>query len=543
MLTSFSTHLLPQSTPIVNRASCWHLIFASMLILYLIFSSSIHILHYSGDDFKYSFGSMSQSCAKNDGYHFMLTVGRPLQTFIDCLGFKFAYTLNGMRIIRIATVATMGVVMGLLADWFCTLGFSLALSFFVAGDLLLIAHLYGDAVPMGAIPLPFTLLLTLIAYRCVNHAHLYSLQDPHTRKQAMSWLIGSFLAVLAALLTYPALAFFFVTLMLSKLLFSNLQELNKTRDELLKETMVFVVSCIIYFVWAYYNVHYHPRTEIPPAYQIGHPNIHPVEMFKRLILLSNLFSSWWPLSPMSDSLIQGWIMIAGLSSIIVAGIKLLFKPMPSMIIVQATIGVRALLILSSAFLLIMPNLEIVENRVLYAAVASVCLLAFWGLLQWKQFIPFKLGKAVILMGMGGLFFIEGYQASTVILVNALSHVQYLDGTRHTIADYLHSGQPLKRIHFIIPQSNSPYDRYPLAQAALVSLLKNNSFKLRWCAWAPLQKSRTIEAANCLAHLKKNHIAVTYSVENEPILKTAAMVMIKNHYESLDLKNLKGNEYA
>src|SRR3990167_11237424 len=168
MLTSFSTHLLPQSTPIVNRASCWHLIFASMLILYLIFSSSIHILHYSGDDFKYSFGGITKSCAENDDYHFLLTIGRPLQTFIDCLGFKFAYTLEGMRIIRIVTVVTIGVTMGLLADWLYILGFSLGTAFFAAGSLLLIAHLYGDAVPMGAIALPFTLLLTLMGYRCVN---------------------------------------------------------------------------------------------------------------------------------------------------------------------------------------------------------------------------------------------------------------------------------------------------------------------------------------------------------------------------------------
>src|SRR3990167_7515305 len=227
MLTSFSTHLLPQSTPIVNRASCWHLIFASMLILYLIFSSSIHILHYSGDDFKYSFGGVTKSCAENGDYHFLLTVGRPLQTFIECLGFKFAYTLEGMRGLRILTVITMGCAMGLLADSLCTLGFSWGISFFAAGCLLLLAHLYGDAIPMAEVPLPFALLMSLIGYRLINKAHREL--NPTIRRK---WLILSCLTLLMALLTYPALAFFFITLMLTKLFFSRLADIDKTKHEL-----------------------------------------------------------------------------------------------------------------------------------------------------------------------------------------------------------------------------------------------------------------------------------------------------------------------
>ncbi|HLB41343.1 MAG TPA: hypothetical protein VJN02_00575 [Gammaproteobacteria bacterium] len=526
--------------PLPTASRRWILIFASMFILYLIFAPSLHILYYSGDDFKYSFGGISKSCAESDGYHFMLTVGRPLQTFVDCLGFKFADTLEGMRVIRIVTVMTIGMVMGLLADWLYRLGFSLGISFFAAGNLLLIAHLYGDAVPMGAISLPLTLLLTCMGYRCVNHAHQYPVLMPASRWKAIKYLGLSFIAILAALLTYPALAFFFCTLMLMKLLFSDLAHIKKTKQELLKELSLFVFACIIYFIWAYYNIHYHARTEFPAAYHVGHPNLNWLEMIKRLILLSNIFSSWWPISPKSDSMLQGWIMIVGLLGGIVAMIRMVYQFETTMFsnLVQGIIVGMGLFVLSSTFLLVMPTLDIVENRVLYAAVSSGLVLVFWGFWQWKNILPKEFGKTLILIGVASLFLIAGHQASHVTMVNALSHVQYLDETRVAIAHYKNTHSSLKRIHFIIPRSNSPYDRYPLAQAALVSLIKKNDFKLRWCAGSPIQAPHHVnEAVACITNRKKGDIVVTYSFEGEPFLKTDAMVMIRNHYRSLDLEYL------
>ena len=533
------------SSPLQASHRLWMLIFASTLILYLIFSPSIHILHYSGDDFRYSFGGMTKSCAKNDDYHFMLTIGRPLQTFIDCLGFKFAYTLEGMRVIRIVTVVTIGVTMGLLADWLYILGFSLGTAFFAAGSLLLIAHLYGDAVPMGAIALPFTLLLTLMGYRCVNKAHQYFFSH-ESRTQAMKWLSLSFLIVLAALLTYPALAFFFVTLMLMKLLFSKIINFNRIKRELLIECLVFITGCLVYFAFAYYNIHYHARTEIPAAYHVGHPNLNIIEMFNRLFLLGNLFSPWWTVSPMSDSNMQGWIMIAGLLGIMMAPFMLRnskheWKNRTShsgnhfMIhLIQVVMMGVGLFLLSSAFYLVMPSLDIVENRILYAIVTSGLVLVFWGCWQWKNIFPARWGRAFIFAGVAILFLIEGHQASMVTMVNALSHVEYFNDTREAIAHYLQTGQPLARVHFVIPKSNAPYGRYALAQAALVSLMNKDSFKLRWCALSSLGNHHTQEAAHCLANMRSKDIAVTYSFENEPFLYTRDMVKIQNEFRSLSI---------
>lgn len=497
----------------------WLLIFFSLFILYLIFSPAIHILHYSGDDFKYSFGGISKSCAENDDYHFLLTTGRPLQTFVDCLGFKFGYTLEGMRTIRLLTVITMGMVMGLLADYLCTLGLSFWVSFFASGCLLLIAHLYGDAIPMGSIALPFALLMALMGYRAINR--FYS----HTKK----WLVLSFICILAALLTYPALAFFFITLMLMKFLthmslrVGDQTDLVRSRikQELFIEFFVFVTACLVYFAWAYYNIRYHARTEIPAAYQVDQPNFNVLEMFNRLILLGNIFSSWWPLSPRMNIEWQGWIMVIGLLGIIVKQTKIFFIAM-------------GILIINSGFFLIMPNLNVVENRVLYPIIVSSLVLVFSGFWQWKNILPEPWGKRLILLGLIALFLSLGKQAGLVTMANAISHVEYLHHTQESLAEYLQTGQELKRIHFIIPQSNSPYDRYTHTQAALTPLMKGKKFRLRWCAQSSLGNNHTEEAIHCLASMKNSDIAVTYSFEGEPFIQTNGMTIVQNNFKSLSI---------
>lgn len=506
----------------------YHYIFISIFLLYLIFLPTLNILHYSGDDFKYSFGATYKSCAENDGYHFMLSVGRPLQAMVDCLGFKFGYTLFGMKIMRIFTVIAMGIVMGLLVDWFCILGFTLPIAFFAAGNLVLIEHMYGDAIPMAAISLPLAVLFAIIAYRFMHAAHSMT-------QRIWLWRVLAFLVLLAALLTYPALAFFYVTLMLSKCLFAqqNYPCPGKMRKELFRELVLFSLTCGIYFIWAAYNIRYHLRTEVPPSYHVGQPNLNIFEMIRRLILLGNLFSSWWPLSPLNNLLIQGWAIIisisGGLLFMLVRVVKNFQSKKKFVFVEQSFVGL-SLVILSGAFFLVMPNLDIVENRILFSIITSVLLVSYWGWCQVIKILPFKFENHLLLAALVLLFLTLSYQASTVTMVNAMSHVEYLNSTKLALSSYLDSGKIPRRIHFVIPESNSPYDRYPLANSALSQLINKKSYSLHWCA-----ESRT--AGVCLSHLKPNGIAVTYSIDQDIFPQTQNMVVIQNHFKSLSLNQL------
>src|SRR5688572_6230258 len=89
----------------------------SSVILYFIFLPGVSFLYHTGDDYRYAFGGLGKACIKDDGFEFMITLGRPLQAYMDCAVFKFAYTLERMKMIRIFSVVLMGCALGLILEW------------------------------------------------------------------------------------------------------------------------------------------------------------------------------------------------------------------------------------------------------------------------------------------------------------------------------------------------------------------------------------------------------------------------------------------
>ncbi|EKD72918.1 MAG: hypothetical protein ACD_45C00525G0001, partial [uncultured bacterium] len=114
------------------------------------------------------------------------------------------------------------------------------------------------------------------------------------------------------------MAFFFVVLILSKLLFSRLEDWPKTRYAISREVILFCIICVIYYIWAFINMHYFPQAPVTDvAYQLNHPNFNIREIIQRLAILGNVFGPIWALSPLSNGILQGWIMIALFSLAIV----------------------------------------------------------------------------------------------------------------------------------------------------------------------------------------------------------------------------------
>src|SRR3990167_5694099 len=328
---------------VTNHASSIAFVFAGAIVMFFIFSPAIHISFYNGDAYRYVFGGFGQSCKSDDGFEFMLTLGRPLQAYLDCFVYKFAYTLERMKVIRLLSVVLMGCTMGMFAEWLYRLGMSVWVAFFAAGCLFLVPHLYEDAVLAGALSLPVALLFTQIAYRYL---------------QMWSRSLWPAIFIMLALLTYPAMAFFFCALILTKLMFSNLSDWVHIRKEIFQELLLFSVVCVIYFILAYLNMRFHPLAPVPSQYQLNHPNLSIAEVIHRLSYLANVFGQQWEMMRLYPGNWQGWVMIGVfLSGILFATVKLIKHPCSYTDLAQGLTVFFILMIMSSGFFLVIPSGE------------------------------------------------------------------------------------------------------------------------------------------------------------------------------------------
>ena len=374
-------------------------IILSIILFNFILAPGVNILYYAADDFRYAFGGYAKACGTDDGFYFVLTLGRPIQAYMDCLNYKLGYTLQHMVVIRFISVVLMGCAAGFFAEWLCCLGLSMVTAFFAAGSIFLIPQLYSPAIITGASSVITPLLLVLIAYSCIQKKR-----------------IGlSILFILCALLTYPAVTFFFGTLILTKVLFTNLADWPKTSREVVLEVAVFCVSCLIYFIFAYFNMRYHQQAPVPDAYRLDHPNLNPIEMLKRVVLLADIFNKHWAFLPLGNMFIQGWIaivlLLGGGFIGIVRFINGLFyrknKEIALVYLGQAIISVIMLCILSSAFVLVIPKFSFIMNGgeqwLLFGVLAAGWALVFWSVKAMELYFPKQLAKIYYYNSNGIIF--------------------------------------------------------------------------------------------------------------------------------------------
>jgi len=526
-----------------NRKHLFFLIIASTILLYFVFSPTLNMLFYGGDDFRYAFGGPSKSCATDDGFYFAKTVGRPIQAYMDCFSYKFFYNLERMRLLRIIAVGLMGGGMGLLAYWLLSVGFSSLLAIFAAGSLLMVSRLYGDAVLTGATSLVSPILLVVLAYLCINKADSVAIQS---RKVLWYFLAASF--IFCALLTYPAMTFFFGTLVLIKLLFSNLDNWRKTRLDTLKDVLFFSFIGILYFIYAYLNMRYNAQAPIPDAYRLDHPNLNPIEIFKRAIPLANVYNGAWAIFPLTDMVKQGRLFLILLSGGVFIG-TYQFTQSPFYIqnkkravtyLLQSIIAVIILLVFCSTFFLIMPSRDSDGSRLLFATMVSFLPLLFWSLYYWSSLFSrtSKLKFFTLLMGI--FFLIEAYQANLFMMMDAFNSTQRIYEMKTTIANYLAQGNTLQRVHFVVPEAEFPYDKFFLVNAALTQLKAHGSYQLVWCSLPRgvpgAEKDHQKEALNCIQTLPENGIAITFTHPGDSAVQTAGSLLIEGQTQLLHLND-------
>ncbi len=506
-------------------------ILLSFVVLYVIFSPAINQLYYSSDDFRYAFGGLNKTCVSDDGFEFMLTLGRPIQAYIDCASYKFAYTLERMQILRLFSLLLLATTIGLLANLFFSLRLSLVSALASAFCFFLIQYLYSPVILMGTLPLVLPILFALLANLFLN----VSQQD--TKK--VFRLALSVILLLCALLTYPAVAFFFAVIILLKTLFSDLSDWPVIRSRVILETLTFFSACLLYFVFAYLNMHYNARALIPPSYHLDHPNFNILEITKRLASLINIFDDKWAILPSGQSPAQKIILLTLLLAGSVAGVILLCrsdfykkeKKTALYFLLQKTAAVFCLLILSNAFLLVIPDFDFIkfEHWLLYVYIASVFSLLIWCAYQLSGLFSPHWRHAIFISFLLVFLIPASLQANIIMTARSWTAAKYINYHQRLVANYLSKSEPLKRIHFIIPSSYYPYDRYFLINAVLVQLHGRHNFDLTWCSLPRGIPGKEIDhqqdMRNCLDNLGSNGIAATYSFVGEPYQQTPDMLVI------------------
>lgn len=507
-------------------------VFVSILLLYFIFAPAIHILYYGGEDLHYTFGGFDKSCSTDDGYYFMRTLGRPFQAQMDCLSYKFAYTMERMVILRAISVGLMALAVALFADVLFDMGLAFWTSFFAAGAIVLIPHLYGDAVTIAATSLPVSVLLAVLAYRCVNRSHRAD------AKNGRRWCLLAGVLTLLALLTYPATTFFYAALMLAKVLFSPLSNWQKTRRETIREALVFLGVCVIYFAWAYYNMHYHAQAPVPDQYHVDKPNLSVTEIFTRLAILSNVFNSLWQFFPGGDFPHQGWFILTVLIAGMLAGAGSFINRLRQfpdaqtrwLYLGQAVLLAAILILLSSAFFLAIPIRDM-GSRLAYGPITAGLVLLIWCLYRVTDVLPANTGKMTAAIAIGLFFLFKAHYTNMGTLDTALNAGKRMSYIQDQLLQSASKGKSIKRIHFILRQPDYPYNHFFQANGALIQILGHNNYELRWCSLARgvpgAEKDHQKEMHACLNKLPPNGIGVTYSYFNEPYAKTRNMVVIRN----------------
>ncbi len=512
----------------------WLLIYSlcSIALLYLIFAPAINFLYYGGDDYRYTFGNPGLSCAKDDGYHFMMTLGRPLQAYMDCLSFRYAFTVERMRDIRIVAVLLMGCSAGLIADWLRMYGVSLLQGFLIAAALILIPHFYGDTILTGALSLPVPILLAIIAYRCVLKSHTYE----KTATAARFLKATAVISLIFAMLSYPAMSFFYCTFMLTKVLFSRLDDWGRSKKEVMIEARIFLLAGVIFFVWAYYNMHFHSRTAVPPEYRLDKPNLNPVEMISRLFTIADVYGGIWSILPLSNNVTQGNVILFLITSgLLLGSVTYFYRYKTSARLAQPVFFAGALFLLCCAFALVIPSYN-AGARLFMGSVSAGIIIVIWSVYRCASVLPVVIRSITITAVLMFYLSLQAYQANLNMMRAAWHFVGYLHQSEAIIQSWLTDQHELKRIHFITEKEEYAFNRYFLASGALSQALGHGNYSIKWCGAAntgPTENSESQKKSmKCLKNLEPGVIGITYSQRGESYLQSEATVVIDKQFDDV-----------
>lgn len=230
---------------LTNKAMFFLLIFFS---LYFIYSPAIQIPFAHHDQYRYFV--QDKSHAKHDSQYEWLkyVIGRPGAAIIEQVVFKNTFVLKDLKFFRLCCIICISLLVLASTYWLQTRSFSLLESFFISGAIFTLPAIQNFLIMTNLANL-FTIGLTFTSYFFFIRRSKVSWQIFHLPKYFIwgSNILLSSSCLLAALLTYPFLAYAFLLPFFADLLFQKQWNWEKLRNITLKPIIFIFINSLVYF--------------------------------------------------------------------------------------------------------------------------------------------------------------------------------------------------------------------------------------------------------------------------------------------------------
>lgn len=491
--------------------------------IYFIYSPVLHIPFYHHDIYRYSVGGFYKACMEDYGYLNMYIQVRPLQALLDCAHFKLAYTVQRMSFIRFECIMLISFFAALFAYWLMKIGLISRWISLLISILIMCLPAMQNVMLMGVDSMILTVLLAFIAYLLIER----------------DYKIGGVFCLLGSFFMYPACSSFFLVPATVFILFKPLSEWHQTRAIVIRDSVLFLICCGLYFLIGKITQHYLTSMNFSANYAF---KIHASDFFARIGALFKVFPSLWNIH--YNNIYQAVFVYF----IIGLGCYAAIKKSHANHVKQAVTGLIILLLLGNTAFLGQPT-TMVFARILFVFQAMSILILVWALIHAIEFF-----RAATILVFVMLFFSATATANYTVAKSALNANMELNYISTYLRQSILYHKKIKQIHIIGPDIESKLnfigieprddafhvnstiyrqDVYYMVNEALKEILRPDSYTLFNCGLDEFQLMKQSEA-ECIKSAPKNSIIVTYSRQSQPVAAHPDMLII----DMTDIKSVK-----
>ncbi|HEV8631460.1 MAG TPA: glucosyltransferase domain-containing protein [Thermoanaerobaculia bacterium] len=499
--------------------------------LAVVYGSALHIPYAHHDQLRY-FGEVAKGSCRNDPQHgHLLTVGRPVAAYLECLVFRHAERLEDLFVYRWLTVGLLAVALVVFARALAAGGFEPRESLLLAAAL---ATLPGveNAVYMTNLANALAILLAALAALCFQAAHPPVVAGE--RRLSRRWIAATLVTLALALCTYQPFAFLFFLPLIGRI--PRLAKPGGERASLHVRASValLAVTSAVYVLW----IRFFPlaKARVPQAYRFDVAAPDLAEKLARLFteVIPRTFTFWAVTAPAW----VGWVVAAALAAALLvappfgacrgAGDTLRAR--------LARLAVAAVLVLSGLTIWLVSAFSEVLERLLLSSMAAALLFAHLVLRDLLAcFAPSRIWRSRLGLWAAGLLAAVGALQISCLhdrnVWNAAMEAKFVE------AQLAYRLRPAtRRVHLIRPlESGYGYDGYPtvgdefnrnsadypwhhaeLVRVGLLRLMPRDRIQVLRC---------DLPQAACLALERPGVLVVTASDPMTPIYPSPGLVVI------------------
>jgi hypothetical protein len=502
--------------------------------IFLIFLPITYIPFYHHDIYKFSTGGFHQACSSNQGHSFIVTLGRPFSAYLDCLNNKIGNTLGGITLIRVCCLLLIGVMVGGFALLLKSRGFSRWVALLISFSVFLLPIVLTIII-MISTTLIVSIMLAFASYFLINLSHLNLLK--WKKHDYLTMGLGCFL-LMTAFFTYPSEAAFYLVPSLLLVLFQPLSEWRITRKLVVRDTIIFGLASLVYFVLAKALQMYRGVVGVPAAYQFK----LNYDFVDRISYLLQKLPDFWNLNagPFQKCIVYALLLFGCLSALRELYQK---KDISKKYLLQAIISILVLVVLGCSVFLVAPNRDIPVSRVIFVFQVMALLALFWSIFQVCRY--FRTKKEDVFFLSTALICLMGiYYSSSTITMSALNDNAELNYIASSIFKATHASQPIARIHIIVSNqlnsngmpahediininsTNYAGDIGNIVNAAMLKIAKRHSFGINNCVFSEIDEPKYfLEERKCIYATFPGDIAVTYSRSGDMYVNTPGTLII------------------